>query len=193
MKAQEAAEGEPVRRHVAREKAKVAEASGKPVYGLFLANLTVFDNGKRNLSYNKDTMELRRSADLVYIDPPYYSPLSDNEYTRRYHFVEGLSKKWEGLEIQQDTKTKKFKKYLTPFGTKLGAYDAFDKLFSKHRESILMVSYSSNALPTMEEIINLLCKYKSKVEITQVDHRYSFLLEHDEQSPSTVVVYHQPI
>lgn len=33
---QEAAEGEPVRRHVAREKAKAA-ANGKPVYGLFLA------------------------------------------------------------------------------------------------------------------------------------------------------------
>ena len=34
---QEAAEGEPVRRHVAREKAKIAATSGKPVYGLFLA------------------------------------------------------------------------------------------------------------------------------------------------------------
>jgi len=34
---QEAAEGEPVRRHVAKEKAKIAAVSGKPVYGLFLA------------------------------------------------------------------------------------------------------------------------------------------------------------
>lgn len=34
---QEAAEGEPVRRHVAKEKAKVAAATGKPVYGLFMA------------------------------------------------------------------------------------------------------------------------------------------------------------
>lgn len=34
---QEAAEGEPVRRHVAKEKAKVAANTGKPVYGLFLA------------------------------------------------------------------------------------------------------------------------------------------------------------
>lgn len=34
---QEATEGEPVRRHVAREKAKVAVSSGKPVYGLFMA------------------------------------------------------------------------------------------------------------------------------------------------------------
>jgi AlwI restriction endonuclease len=34
---QEAAEGEPVRRHVAKEKAKIAAATGKPVYGLFMA------------------------------------------------------------------------------------------------------------------------------------------------------------
>lgn len=34
---QEAAEGEPVRRHVAKEKARVAATTGKPVYGLFLA------------------------------------------------------------------------------------------------------------------------------------------------------------
>jgi len=121
-------------------------------------NKAVFDNGKRNIATNKDTMELRKHADLVYIDPPYYSPLSDNEYTRRYHFVEGLAKRWQGLQIQTDTKTKKFKKYPTPFGTKAGAYDAFDKLFEKHKDSILMVSYSSNAFPTMEQIIELLCK-----------------------------------
>ena len=137
-------------------------------------NAAVFDNGKHNISTNKDTMELRRHADLVYIDPPYYSPFSDNEYTRRYHFIEGLAKRWEGLEIQWDTKTKKFKKYPTPFGSKIGAYDAFDKLFAKHKESILMVSYSSNAFPTMEEMIKLLCKYKDKVEVYQINHRYSF-------------------
>ncbi|WP_200966733.1 AlwI family type II restriction endonuclease [Insulibacter thermoxylanivorax] len=34
---QEAAEGEPVRRHVAKEKANVNATTGKPVYGLFLA------------------------------------------------------------------------------------------------------------------------------------------------------------
>jgi hypothetical protein len=34
---QEAAEGEPVRRHVAKEKAKVAAKTGKTVYGLFMA------------------------------------------------------------------------------------------------------------------------------------------------------------
>jgi len=36
-----------------------------------------------------DAMTIRLKPDLVYIDPPYYSPYSDNEYVRRYHFVDG--------------------------------------------------------------------------------------------------------
>ena len=137
-------------------------------------NAAVFDNGKRNMALNKDAMELQVKADLVYIDPPYYSPFSDNEYTRRYHFVEGLAKNWSGLEIQWHTKTRKFVRYPTPFGTRHGAYDAFDKLFSKHRGSIIVVSYSSNAFPTLEEMMDLLGKYKSTVEVHAITHTYSF-------------------
>ena len=93
-------------------------------------NKAVFDNGKPNKSRNGDAMDLRiEQADLVYIDPPYYSPLSDNEYVRRYHFVEGLARDWKGVEIQEHTQTKKFKSYPTPFSTRKGAADAFDRLF----------------------------------------------------------------
>ena len=95
-------------------------------------NKAVFDNGKINCSKYGDAMDLRvDNADLVYIDPPYYSPLSDNEYVRRYHFVEGLARDWKGVEIQEHTQTKKFKSYPTPFSTRKGATDAFDKLFKK--------------------------------------------------------------
>ncbi len=70
-------------------------------------NRSVFDNGKVNKAKNSDAMQLRIDApDMVYIDPPYYSPYSDNEYVRRYHFVEGLARNWEGVEIQQHTQTK---------------------------------------------------------------------------------------
>ena len=73
-------------------------------------NHAVFDNGKVNRSKHGDAMDLRvEQSDLVYIDPPYYSPLSDNEYVRRYHFVEGLARDCKGVEIQEHTLTKKFK------------------------------------------------------------------------------------
>ena len=37
-----------------------------------------------------------------------------------------------------------------------------------------MVSYSSNSLPTKDEIVSLISKYKSHVEVIDVDHLYSF-------------------
>ena len=112
--------------------------------------------------------------DLVYIDPPYYSPLSDNEYVRRYHFVEGLARDWKGVEIQEHTKTKKFKSYPTPFSTRNGAADAFDKLFEKYKDSILIVSYSSNSLPTQDEMVEIMRRHKEHVEVVPIDYTYSF-------------------
>ena len=77
-------------------------------------NNAVFDNGRENKSLNKDSMAINVKADLVYIDPPYYNPTSDNEYVRRYHFVEGLARNWQDVEMQWETKTKKFKKWGQP-------------------------------------------------------------------------------
>ena len=138
-------------------------------------NKSIFDNGKSNLSKHGDAMDLKvENADLVYIDPPYYSPLSDNEYVRRYHFVEGLARDWKGVEIQEHTQTKKFKSYPTPFSTRKGAADAFDKLFKKFANSILVVSYSSNSQPTQDEMVAIMAKYKEHVEVIPIDYKYSF-------------------
>ena len=138
-------------------------------------NKAVFDNGKTNKAKHGDAMELKAvTPDLVYIDPPYYSPLSDNEYVRRYHFVEGLARDWKGVEIQQNTLTKKFKSYPTPFSTRKGAADAFDQLFKKFKDSILIVSYSSNSLPTQDEMVAIMAKYKQHVEVIPIDYTYSF-------------------
>ena len=139
-----------------------------------LINDAVFDNGQHNRSRHGDAMTTRFKADLVYIDPPYFSPLSDNEYVRRYHFVEGMARNWEGVDMQWHTKTKKFKNYPTPFNSCSGAEDAFDKMFRRLKDSILLVSYSSNSLPSRETIISLMSKYKRHIEVIDIDYRYSF-------------------
>lgn len=139
-----------------------------------LVNSAVFNNGKENKSRHGDAMTLqRRDADLVYIDPPYYSPLSDNEYVRRYHFLEGLARDWDGVEIQEHTLTKKFKSYPTPFSSRKGAAEAFDLLFKRHQQSILIVSYSSNSQPTLDEMVSILARYKKHVDVVPVDYKYS--------------------
>ena len=135
----------------------------------------IFDNGRTNKSRNGDAMTVKPVKNsLIYIDPPYYSPLSDNEYVRRYHFVEGLARDWKGVEIQEHTITKKFKSYPTPFSSRKGAAEAFDALFKRFRNNILLVSYSSNSQPTMDEMTSIMARYKRHVEVIPVDYRYSF-------------------
>lgn len=137
-------------------------------------NNAVFDNHKKNESRNTDAMKLKPIKNsLVYIDPPYFTPKSDAEYVRRYHFVEGLARNWNGVEIQEHTLTKKFKGYPTPFSTQVGASNAFDLLFKRFSESILLVSYSSNSLPSLDEMVALMSKHKAHVEVIPVDYKYS--------------------
>jgi len=138
-------------------------------------NEAVFDNGQQCVSTWADSLKLRKKHyDLVYIDPPYYTPQSDNEYVRRYHFVEGLARDWNGVDIQEETKTKKFKSYPTPFSTRDGAEEAFRAIFKKYADSILIVSYSSNSEPTKEEMLALLSEVKENVKVVPVDYTYSF-------------------
>ena len=145
-------------------------------------NNAVFDNKKINLSIRKDAMDLTSSGNFVYMDPPYYSLCSDNEYIRRYHFTEGICCNWEGVEMQWHTKTKKFKNYPTPFSHKENAKDAFDKLFDKYKKSIILVSYSSNCLPTLDEMVEMLAKYKKDVKVLSIDYRYSFANQKENMS-----------
>ncbi|PKN77918.1 MAG: DNA adenine methylase, partial [Candidatus Cloacimonetes bacterium HGW-Cloacimonetes-1] len=144
------------------------------IESLSLFNNAVFDNGTNCKAENKQTFELDSCADMVYIDPPYYTPNSDNDYVRRYHFVEGLAKNWQGLDIQNETMTKKFKSYNSPFSSKASAYIAFDELIKKYKESIVVVSYSSNSLPTKNEMLEILSRYKNQVKFYEFDHTYSF-------------------
>lgn len=138
-------------------------------------NAAIFDNGQKSISYWGDAMDVPGPIpDLVYMDPPYYSTRSDNEYVRRYHFIEGLARDWKDVEFQEHTKTKKFKSYPTPFSSRQGATAAFDQLFNKYRNSILIVSYSSNSLPAEDEMIALLSKYKAHVEVVPIDYTYFF-------------------
>jgi len=144
------------------------------VSNVSIINNAIFDNKKENFSNNLQTENLNIKADLVYLDPPYYSQKSDNDYVRRYHFVEGLVKNWKGLEIQEHTKTKKFKSYKSPFSKKETTYTEFDTLFQRFSDSIIVISYSSNSLPTKDEMVTILKKYKSNVVVHEIDHLYSF-------------------
>ena len=138
-------------------------------------NRAVFDNGRRNRAFSSDVFSLPTDRyDLVYLDPPYVPRADDNCYVKRYHFLEGLSCYWEGLEILQDTGVKKIKKPFTPFSYRKTALQAFDELFRQFSESLIVLSYSSNGYPDLSVLTESLNRYKRKVTILEKPHRYHF-------------------
>jgi adenine-specific DNA-methyltransferase len=138
-------------------------------------NRVVFDNGHDNVARCGDVFELEPAeTDLVYFDPPYVPRSDDNCYVKRYHFLEGLSCYWRGLRIMENTKVKKIEKKHSPFGSRKTAHTAFDALFRRYQKSVIVLSYSSNGYPDLNELESLLARYKSRITIHQRPHRYHF-------------------
>lgn len=139
-------------------------------------NDAVFNNGKQNRSYHSDIFGLKigKDVDLVYMDPPYLSKSSDNDYVRRYHFVEGFVDGWKNVHIDENTKTKKFPSYKSRFGSKTTIESAFFDIFKKFKNSNILLSYSSNSIPDKETLIVMLEKTHKNVNVYEIDHVYSF-------------------
>lgn len=138
-------------------------------------NRIVFDNGRRHTVKRADVFTLKpRGIDLVYLDPPYVPRSDDNCYMKRYHFLEGLSCYWQGVQILESTKVKKIAKPYTPFSYRHSAIQAFDRLFRLYRDSIIVLSYSSNGYPDREILEGLLRRYKPSVTAYERPHRYHF-------------------
>jgi adenine-specific DNA-methyltransferase len=138
-------------------------------------NRVVFDNGRRHTVKRADVFTLKpKGIDLVYLDPPYVPRSDDNCYMKRYHFLEGLSCYWKGVRIMKDTRVKKIEKPYTPFSYRNSAVEAFDRLFRQYRESIIVLSYSSNGFPDREVLEGLLRRYKMNVTAYEKPHRYHF-------------------
>lgn len=142
-----------------------------------LLNSLIFDNGYNNQATCDDVFQIDPGRyDLVYFDPPYVPRSDDNCYIKRYHFLEGLSCYWEGLEILKDSIVKKLKKKYTPFSYRSESHNAFREMFQRFRNSILVLSYSSNGYPDRHDLEHMLIEAKGRdnVSIVTANHTYHF-------------------
>ncbi|MBL7074021.1 DNA adenine methylase [candidate division KSB1 bacterium] len=139
------------------------------------ANNAVFSNGYKNKALNKDVFGIMNEYDLVYIDTPYISNKGVGvDYFEFYHFLEGLLNysNWDKL-IDHRSKHRKLKHQKSIWTDKSKIHDAFGRLFNKFQHSILVVSYRSDGIPSIEDLVNLLGKYKRDiVEVNKTDYKY---------------------
>jgi adenine-specific DNA methylase len=124
-------------------------------------NNAVFGNGRKSEAFHSDVFDLNKKTDLVYIDTPYISAKGVGvNYFDFYHFLEGMVfyNQWPDL--------------IDEWCNKGEIHQAFEKLFKKFQDSILVVSYRDDGTPTVNELMGMLKKYKSSVQVKKLEYKY---------------------
>ena len=142
-------------------------------------NRSIYKSDVPCYSMNKNVFEIdSREYDLVYIDSPYVKNGGHNEssdYLKCYHFLEGISKynEWNKL-IDNTTLNKRIKKDSMPnYFTPQKALNTFEKLIEKFQNSIIVISYKCGGTPSIEELIDMLSKYKQHVRAHDKHYKYA--------------------
>ncbi len=138
-------------------------------------NTLIFDNGRENRVLNQDALEIEGQFDLVYIDTPYLSRRGTGvDYHHFYHFLEGLARYDEWPDrVNYKSKHRRLKRVYNPWTDKNAVHNAFQRLFHRFSDAILIVSYRSDGIPSIRELERMLNSVKRKVSVHRMtDYQY---------------------
>ena len=127
--------------------------------------------------------------DLVYIDTLYISKRGVAvDYLGFYHFLEGLTiyDDWD-KNIDHRSKHRRLKTRPSEWTDKNRIHGAFDRLFSKFQNSMIVVSYRSDGIPSESELSSMLKRYKSNVRVEHFG-RYKYVLSIDSGSEEILLI-----
>lgn len=128
-----------------------------------------------------DIYRLDCGYDLVYLDPPYVSKSrSCEDYLRRYHFLEGLSKydDWKSrIDVDSPIKSIKPIHHLNAWQSKREFRERLFDVIDKHSQSIVVLSYLAGAYPSEEEITEHFNKKFQHVSIFKKDFCHALAKE----------------
>jgi adenine-specific DNA-methyltransferase len=139
------------------------------------ANQAVFSNGRKNVAINVDAMETPTGADLVYIDPPYLNKKGVGvDYRDFYHFLEGLVDydNWNEM-VDYSSKHRRLQPIASPWNKANTVIDAFHDLIARHQSSIIVISYRDDGIPSKEQILDILHRYKKQVHQAKQSQKYA--------------------
>jgi len=152
-------------------------------------NAAIFDNGHHCAALCDEVLQVEGEFDLVYIDSPYINARGTGvDYRDFYHFLEGLTDyaAWPS-KIDQRRKHRPLLREPSPWTDPQAIHQAFDDLFARFADSILVVSYRSDGIPSIAELVGLLKRYKRDVEEIPLG-RYQYVLSKNGKSQEVVLI-----
>ncbi len=140
-------------------------------------NRLVFDSGQECKAFHGDAVEAVRKygADVLYLDPPYITEFSNNDYEYSLHFVEGLMNRWADKELLDDNR--RSYKSRTHFDRE-SIRALIENLASEARGSYktVIMSYRDHAFPTEKEIRDIFAERFGQVRVKGMDVEYGIVL-----------------
>jgi adenine-specific DNA-methyltransferase len=140
-------------------------------------NGLVFDNGRRNRALNQDALIVEGHFDLVYLAPPYISRRGTGvDYHHFYHFLEGLARynEWPDL-VDYGSKHRRLQAVYNPWTDKKATHDTFQQIIRRFRDSILVISYRSDGIPSITALRQMLASVKRQVTVHRLTE-YQYVL-----------------
>ena len=153
------------------------------------ANNAVFDNGRLCKAYNQDAVEFDNTFDLVYIDTPYISQKGVGvDYYHFYHFLEGIADyfTWEE-RIDFTRKHNPLLPRQNRWVDKNRILQAFNELIEHYKKSHIVISYRSDGIPAVEELIRILKKFKKNYKLI-VFKNYKYVLSKNNNSDEILLI-----
>ncbi|HAH72727.1 DNA adenine methylase [Butyricimonas virosa] len=140
------------------------------------ANNAVFDNGTCCRAMNNDVFNILPHHDLVYIDTPYLNDAGVGvDYADFYHFLNGIVNydRWDSL-IDYNSKHLRLRRQFNEWNDASLIRNAFVRLFTLFQDSVMVISYRSNGIPAIEELVGILRELNKEVRIHRgVEMKYA--------------------
>jgi adenine-specific DNA methylase len=153
------------------------------------ANEAVVDSHGRCRAICRDALDIDGAFDLVYVDTPYINHKGVGvDYRDFYHFLEGMVRydEWPTM-IDHRAKHRRLMPQPDPWSDPRSCHGMFRRLFDRYRAGILVVSYRSNGVPTIEELAAMLREFKCHVRIID-GRRYQYALSTERTTREVLLV-----
>ncbi|NOX57997.1 MAG: DNA methyltransferase [Planctomycetes bacterium] len=136
-----------------------------------------------------DVTDIVGEFDLVYLDPPYINDKGTGvDYFGFYHFLEGMLD-YEGWPARVDwsSKHRRLIGEKCRWTNKRRVAVAFEEVFERFRDSRLVISYRSDGIPSIEELVAMLRRQNRRPLVYRHD-RYRYALSKNKRSSEILIV-----
>lgn len=152
-------------------------------------NHAIFDNKKNCEAFQRDALDYKNDFDLVYIDTPYVSDKGVGvDYFQFYHFLEGICD-YFNFENRINY-SKKHRPLYSPYNRwvdKNKIKDSFLDLISHYRNSHIVISYRSDGIPSIDDLIKIVKQFKKNSKLVTFKN-YKYVLSTNDKSDEILII-----